>query len=177
MKLIFSVIFLFFFAAQPCALAQISLGVSSSMSFGQIDYDASPTGHLELGTDGNVSAFGSGIAVGGFPNAGTVSVTGNTGTIDIRCASVVTLADNNSNSYDITDIEIAVNTGLPFGSAEACQGAGSGDPVALSLDLFINPNPTLFFGGRVSIDNTVTSGQFSTLNTGGTPLTLRVVFQ
>jgi len=152
----------------------------SDMNFGDILYEASHTGSIELGTNGNVQINGGSIGLsadGGSSTAGEVAISGDAASIvEISCENSGVLASSSGDTLSLQNIELAVNAGQNFGSGIACAGLASS---VQTIDFGATPTPTLLFGGSVNVaSNAITQNtSFSTMNGGGDPVTVRVVYQ
>ncbi|PZP57482.1 MAG: hypothetical protein DI586_00155 [Micavibrio aeruginosavorus] len=163
----------------PAFAQTVQMALDSNMNFGLIEYSSFHSGELTLGTNGAVNLTGSGLYYQGGAVPAQISITGSTGIVEIRCDDTGALASSSGSPIPISDIEVAVDTGLPPGSADECEGAGGGAPDALVIDLDNSPNPKLFFGGKLNISSGALSGEssFTSSNGGGASLTLSAVFQ
>ena len=161
------------------AQAQV-VNTLSSVDFGSFDFATNYNGRIQLGTNGNVQTTGFGISSNGGETAGHLQVTApGTGIIDIKCATTATLADPVGTDLTIVNIEIAVNTGVAFGSANACNGLGGGDAIAATIDLDALPTPNIYIGGEIVISTPITlptDKMYSTTG-AGTPIMLSIVTQ
>ena len=178
---VFSAFFsLYVFSAPSFAVAQVTINYLADMDFGAVDFSTPYSGSVRLGTDGNVNVTGSGLVLSENGNAGQIQVDmPNTGTVEVKCANAGQLVGSGATSLSITNTEIALNTGVGFGLATACQGAGGGDPVALSLDMDSLVDPILLIGGEISIPGAITMPsdfQYTTTGTG-TAIRLSLIVQ
>lgn len=164
----------------PPAFAQtVQMALDANLNFGLIEYSSFHSGELTLGTNGAVNLTGSGLYYQGGAVPAQISITGSTGVLEIRCDDAGALAGGNGSPMPITDIEVALDTGVSPGSANECQGASGASPDALTIDLDNSPNPKLFFGGKLNITTGALSEEnsFTSSNSGGSSLTLSAVFQ
>ena len=157
----------------------ISLAKTQDMNFGTIEYDAVHTGQIILGTDGSVSlgGAGNGILLGGTAKAGQIGISGdNKSIIEISCSGVGSLSDGFGQSLPLTAVEYAIDNGVAGVAGTACNGLG----IAPSLiDLSAQSTPEILMGGTVDVGSSAITNDanFSTANAGGSPVTLRVVYQ
>lgn len=162
------------------AFAQIVTSTNALVDFGRFDFAASHNGVIQLGTDGNVNVSGFGIAARNNGNAGRVQITSpDTGTLELRCAVSGLLVDPSATDLTISNIEVAVNTGVVFGSGLACGGALLADPVVALLDMDSLGDPDILIGGQVIVPGTITlppDQGYVTTGTG-TPIRLSIVVQ
>ena len=71
-----------------------------------------------------------------------------------------------------------MNTGVAFGSGNACNGNKGNDAPAVVIDLAATPSPNILIGVEVAIvTNDLVAGTYTSNTGGGTPITLTVVFQ
>jgi len=160
------------------AFAQtVQFSSATAMHFGLIEFASPHMGVVTLGTNGGVMLTGMGLFYQGNAVPGQITITGNSGIVEIKCESAASLGGNAT--LPITDIETVVNTGLAAGSGNACQGIGGGDANALVVDLGSTVNPRLYFGGKLNIpmNGLTASGTYETGAAGGDPLTLSATFQ
>lgn len=157
----------------------VVLTKNSDMSFGDVDYGATYSGTVQLGTNGSLTLTGAtGLSTNGAGQAGSVTITSTgTGIVEIKCDPDGKMKNGNS-SLDIANTEITVDAGVSFGSGMPCQGIKNPNPVVTTVDLAANPSPDIFLGGSVVIANgSLNSGTYVTAVGGGKPITIRVVFQ
>lgn len=158
----------------------LSLTKNNDMDFGDVDYEATHTGTIRLGTDGNVAlnaATGLTIPTGSTGNAADIDVSGdNASTIEISCETGGTLADSSSNTLTLQATEVAIDTGVAFGSGSACAGVGT---TSTTVDLSANNNPTILIGGEVDLSSNAiaTTDTYTSTNAGGDPVTVSVTYQ
>ena len=159
--------------------AQITLTKNSGMFFGSLDYDATHSGTLQLGTDNNITLVGGvGISHDGSSTVGSVTAGGTPAdVIEIKCTATGKMKLLGS-SMDILNTEIAIDSGVAFGSGFACAGNRKNDPPATTVDLAVNPSPVILVGGEAIIPaNSLASGTYVTFGSGTSPITIRVIFQ
>ena len=152
----------------------------SSVDFGSVDFAATYNARIRLGTDGNVQISGFGMTSNGGETAGHVRITlPDTGIVEVKCVTSALLTDPTATSLTIENIEIAVTTGVAFGSGIDCQGIGGGDAVTTTIDMDALPDPDVFIGGEIVISTPITLPTDHVYNTtgSGTPITLSVVVQ
>lgn len=152
----------------------------SDMNFGNISYDAVHSGSIYLGTDGNVSLVNTNglyLESNAPTNAGAVVVTGGTSSIiEVSCQRSGTMTDGGGNSLRVVRAEVALNTGVPARSGTRCLGKRN---VIMTIDTSVTPVPMILMGGRINTNNDAIDGDlsYSTLNSGGSPVELRIVYQ
>ncbi len=157
-----------------------TINLIASADFGSFDFDTTYNAQLKLGTDGNITISGSGIVSNGGEIAGHIRITlPNTGIVEIKCPTQATLTDPTATTLTIQNIEIAVNTGVAFGSGITCLGSGGGDPVTTTIDMDALPDPDVFIGGEIDISSAITLPADHVYNTTGTgtPITLSIIVQ
>ena len=157
----------------------ITLNKTADMFFGVISFDTTHSGTIQLGTNGSVSIIGGvGIAHDGGGNSGTVGVTGSVAdVIEIKCDTTGKLRNSN-NTLNMQNVEVAIDTGVVFGSGNSCQGIKNNDAAAITVDLAVNPTPTILIGGELSVtSNSLVSGTYDSQNGGGKAITVRVIYQ
>lgn len=163
----------------PFARAQV-INLISSVDFGSVDFAATYNARIRLGTDGNVSISGFGMTSNGGGTAGHIRITlPNTGIVEVKCVTSALLSDATATDLTIENIEIAVTTGVAFGSGISCQGTGGGDSVTTTIDMDAIPDPNVFIGGEIVISTPITLPTDHVYNTtgSGTPIMLSVVVQ
>lgn len=158
----------------------ISATKGQDLNFGQVDYEPSHSGAIQLGTDGNIQ-LGSGtfgISLnGGTPTAGDITLSGDgQSTIEISCENNGVLTAGGANTLNLQNVEFAVDAGQAFGSGTQCAGLAA---PAAAIDLASNNTPKILIGGALNVaSNAITSSNtYSTTNAGGDPVTMRVVYQ
>ena len=172
-------IVIFLFWAVP-VYAQVTVNTLANVDFGRVEFAPSYSANIQLGTDGNVSVTGFGIVSDNDGNAGEIEVTmPNTGIVEVKCAQTAQMVSPSATPLGITNIEIAVNTGVVFGSATSCQGAAIADPVTLTLDMDALTDPNIFVGGEIAIPGIITlpPNMMYSSSGGGTPISLSLVVQ
>ena len=158
-----------------------TINTISSIDFGDFDFATTYNGTIQLGTNDTLNTTGSGISYNGGATRGQIRVTApGTGIIDVKCATTAQMVSPPSaDPFDIDQIELAVTTGVAFGSGNSCNGLGGGDAVATTVDLDANPNPDIYIGARINIPTPITlpaSHSYTTTGTG-TPVMLSIVVQ
>ncbi len=164
---------------QMPALGQ-TVNTIANMNFGSVTFAPTYNARIQLGTDGNVQISGSGIVTNGGENAGQVRVVlPDSGIIHVKCAKQASLKAPSASTLQIQNIEIAVNSGVNFGSGSTCNGVASGDSAALTVDLVAVPDPNILIGGEIVISSPIVlSGTASYSTSGsGTPVRLSIVVQ
>ena len=157
----------------------ITLDKVEDMNFGLIDYQAGYSGQIILGSDSQVSATGTGLAVsGGSPQAGQVNVSGDsTSTIELTCSLTGAMADAAGRLIPLLNTEYALDTGVPSGSGTGCAGVGNAPTL---IDFSAQANSTLLLGATADFSSaTALSGNadYTSANAGGTPITIQAVYQ
>lgn len=155
--------------------AAISFGDTTDINFANISYTDSASGTISLGTD-NALLFTDGYSGGSIGNAGSAVIDGDTGeSIDIYCDMGGALSDG-TQTIPLQGVEVAIQTGVPFGSGAGCQGMGS-PATSHTIDGIPDANKLLI---GAQIDGSTTPnvpGIYSTGNSGGDPITIRVLYQ
>lgn len=156
----------------------VQMTSDSNLSFGLIEFSiASHQGELTVGTNGGVTLSGSGLYYQDGAVPAQITITGNSGVVEIKCESTATLAANGS-TLEITDIDAALNTGAPPGAGQDCNGVAGANPDAIVADLGAEPNPRIFFGGKLNIlSGSLSGGETYNTSSGGNPLTISATFQ
>ncbi|MGH1457076.1 MAG: hypothetical protein ACRBDI_09865 [Alphaproteobacteria bacterium] len=152
----------------------------SGLGLGSFDFDTAYNATIRLATNGDLGIVGSGIVSNGGEVVGHIRITlPDTGLVDVKCSSTAILAGSGATDLTISNIEIAVNMGTTFGSANACNGVGGGDGVAVTVDMDALPDPNIYIGGEVVINSAITLPSDRAYSTGGagTPITFSVVVQ
>lgn len=159
------------------AMAQaITLVNNNNMHFGNIEFDATHSGNVTLGTNGVANISGTGLAHGGQAVAGRVTIQSpSSGIVEVRCTNTATMRNGNK-SVSVDRIQGSVNTGVAYDSANLCAGIQSNrSPIAV-IDLALTPQPSLLFGGRATIgSNNLVAGTYIT--SGSSDFTIRVTVQ
>ncbi len=164
------------------ASAAVTVANNANMDFGGLDFANLHSGTLQLGPDGNAALTGdTALTVTGSAANGELAVTSSTGTIDVTCDATGTISDGAGGGADLTIASVVWDvTQTTFGAASnTCGGLGTG---AVSLDTGASNDPTLYIGASLTITSNDLNGSsgstaFNTANTGGDPITFRLVFQ
>lgn len=172
-----------FLLASPVIFSCVSFAQSvqfssgSSMDFGLIEFASSHSGTLTLGTNGAVIMTASGLSYEGNATAGHITIEGNSGIVELKCADTASIGG--AISLQITDIEISAGSGVGPGSAQACHGTGGSDASVLAVDLGATPDIRIYFGGKLNIppNSLGVSGSHSSSQSGGNAINLSAVFQ
>ena len=181
MRLLFSllVVCVAVFSAQP-SHAQIVLSKISDMFFGELEYDTTYNGQVRLGTNGALTTTGSGLVISGVGVPGQVGITATPAdVVEIKCRRNVRLALPTGERLTVNQTEGVIDTGVPFGAGTRCDNLGGArNPIAV-IDIAANPTPTVLIGGRIRINAGagLASGVYSSTNTGGRAMRVRVLFQ
>ena len=160
--------------------AQVVINTTANIDFGRVDFAASHNGNIRLGTNGNVSTTGFGLASRNDGNAGSARVTSpDTGILEVKCSATGELVDPVATNLNITNVEIAINTGVNFGSGIACGGTQPADPVVTTLDMDALGDPDILIGGEIAVSGPITLPPDKVYSTsgGGTPIGLSIVVQ
>lgn len=159
----------------------VTLSLTSTISFGIIEYAATHSGNIGLGTNGAVTITGIGMAYDGFAAPGQVGVTASpaSGVLDVKCTSTGKLRGNASGLLDMDNAQITVSSTAGFGSGNLCHGITGGSAVATTINLATDPTPVIYLSGRLVVPAGGFSGNtsFNSTGSGGKAITLRVVFQ
>lgn len=166
-------------SAPRVSYCQVTLNGLADMDFGNVDFAATYSGSVQLGTNGTVQTTGFGISSTDNGNAGQVRVTfPDTGIVELKCAQTAQMISPPATALNITNMEVAVNTGVAFSNGTACQGTAGADPVTLTLNMAILGDPDIFIGGEISIPGPISiSGLQNYSSSGGTPIRLSFVVQ
>lgn len=152
----------------------------SDVAFGDFDFDTSFNATVQLGTNAGLSVSGSGVVSNGGEAVGHLRITTpDTGIVDVKCTQTAVLSDVTATDITIENIEIALDVGVAFGAASACQGVGGGDAVAVSVDMVAFPDADLYIGGEFSVTSPMSLPIDHTYATSGTgtPIMLSIVVQ
>jgi hypothetical protein len=179
MRLTIFTFFLLLLILPGVTQAQIVLVKNNDASFGDVEFSTTHSGTIQLGTNGSASlSGGSGLVLTGSPQAGSVSITSpSTGIVEVKCTTSGKMKNGN-NSLNLGNPEIAVNTGVAFGSGNACNGTRKNDAVAVVIDLSVTTSPALLLGMDIqAVSNELADGSYSSNVSGGVPIIIRVLFQ
>lgn len=153
---------------------------NANVNFGTVDFDGSHSTWMYLGTDGNITTTGSGIVSYNDGHAGSVTITAPAiGIVEVKCNKNARLNGPNATQLLMSQHEVALNTGVPFGSGASCDGTGNSKAASLVIDLGATPSPTILLGARLKLRNDSTiaeSGEYTSIGTG-TKFRIRVLFQ
>ena len=158
----------------------LSVTKSADMDFGNVSYETLHSGSIRLGTDGNVGLVGeTGLFLESSAptNAGGVVVGGgNNSVIDVSCDVDGRLTAGGGNRLELVNTEIALNAGVSGGSGTLCNGVKN---VVMTVDTAVSPVPLILVGGEIDTTADGIDGDlsYSTANSGGQAVTIRVVFQ
>lgn len=159
------------------AYAAITLNNAVAMAFTRIEYNGSSNGNISLGTNGNITYTG-GYQGDGTGVAGQLRINDSSGiTVDVTCSDTATISDG-SNTFTIQNLEIVVGSAnrVATGLANDCQGLGTG-AVGHTLNNTA-ANDTIYIGGQIDGGSGVSAeGTYNTSNSGGVPISIRVVVQ
>lgn len=157
----------------------ISLTKNFDMDFSSvsaIDYAGTPAGTdlVQMGTDGNITYGGTAFSGPSTGQPGDVDISGDgASAVDISCSTGATMAETGGATVTVDQIQLSMNTGDTFGSADyTCAGVGT-TPHSYTL----TGTDTILLGGRLVGNATITNGAYSTATAGGTAATVRVVYQ
>ena len=156
----------------------VTLNKTGDMYFGIIGYETAHNGLISLGTNGAITVGGTGLAYNGNATAGSVVLSGNrNNVVDIKCSDTARVAIGN-NRLDMRLLEISINSGTSFGAGQRCQGTKNNSPVTTTYDLAIGATPTIFMGGQLVVPtNALISGDYTSQNNQGAPMTLSIIYQ
>ncbi len=132
---------------------------------------------VTMGTNGaltaNTSVFEPTNTTG---TPGSVDFTGDiNSSVNISCTSSAVMAETVSNTTITVDqLELQMNTGTAFGvgSPYSCAGLGT-----TPLSYAVLPSNQILLGGRLVGNATIETAVYSSAVAGGTPATIRVVYQ
>lgn len=166
--------------ASVVARAAVSVSATQNVSFGEIEFDPTHDATVILGTDGGISIGGgaSGVQlVGGSHTPASLNLNGDgISMADVSCVNTAVLSDGAGETVSLTNIEIAVDTGVASGSGISCLGLGAN---VSTVDFSITPAPVFLIGGILDLSSNALSASttYSTSNAGGSPITFRVIYQ
>ncbi|MDD9911806.1 MAG: hypothetical protein OXR68_07460 [Alphaproteobacteria bacterium] len=156
----------------------ISLTKNADVDFttgaGVIEFTGTPGASdlVSLGTDGNIAVGGTAFTAPSTGTAGDVDITGDgSSNVEVSCTDTATISDGTNNLT--VNMEIAMDTGVAYGSGTDCAGLGT-TPLTHTLD---GTDKILVGGQIVGNSGTVTSAVYNTTNSGGSAATVRVVYQ
>lgn len=174
------ILFIFVVFATYACFIQVSFsqtaGSIASMDFGLIEVAGTGNSRAELGTDGSViyTAQFSGTGTG-VP--GSTVISGTTGLIvEIGCTKTGSLEEAGGDSILLRDVGVTMGNGneTSFAGLNSCRGLNK---VEITHTLTgVSTQDTLKIGGalRGSIN---TYNTYSSATGGGTPVTIRVLYQ
>lgn len=160
------------------AFAQLALTPSVQMNFGTIEFtNASGWSRSFLGTDGVVS-YANGFSGEGLGTPGVIQILSPSGlVVQISCRKSLYLS-NGSQTAKINQIEYVVGAvnATSFGNGIRCAGLKRYDSVHIVTGNAIQDS--ILVGGRLRVQTSnVSSGQWSSLNAGGSSVRFRVIAQ
>jgi hypothetical protein len=153
------------------AIPELRLTGNVDMDFGTVEYAATATGSIDMGTDGNITYNGmfSGPSIG-TSGQFRIRVLGG-GNISLGCDTTATLTSG-GNSVSMDSIEFVIGSGnrTSFGNGTLCQGIGT------PIQPFTLTDEILYMGGSLNISSPVpASGIYSTGNGGGNAISFSVL--
>lgn len=141
-----------------------------------IDFTGTPAGtdFVQLGSNGAITYAGAAFSGPSTGQAGDVDINGDgTSGVDISCTATATLAEAGGATITANQMQISMNTGDAFGSADyTCAGLGT-TPHSYTL----TGTDTILMGGRLVGNGTIIAGAYSTATGAGVAATVRVVYQ
>ncbi|MFZ2586921.1 MAG: hypothetical protein WAZ18_02175 [Alphaproteobacteria bacterium] len=139
------------FAGTPAGTDTISMGSSGAIAYAGVAFSGPTTG-----TAGDVD-------IGGAA----------TSAVNISCSTGATLANASAATVAVNEVKLDMNTGAAYGSAAyTCAGVGT-TPHSHTLD----GTDKILLGARIVGNATIASGDYSSALAGGTPVTVRAVYQ
>lgn len=139
------------FAGTPAGTDLVNLATNNAITYGGVAFSGPATGQA-----GDISISGDGASA-----------------VNISCTTGATLAEAGGATVSVNAMEISMNTGDAFGAADdTCAGLGT-SPLSHTLD----GTDVILLGGRVVGNGTIITAAYSTATAGGTPATVRVVYQ
>ena len=182
-------------AASTVWAVQQDIDVSARMRIGlsfanKIDMDFTPaTGHIDfygtpdplvdfvkLGTDGAITVDGTVFqpsALTGTPGSVDINSDG-VSSVFISCTATATLAEPGANTMTVDQLQGTMNTGTAFTApGYVCSGLASVTPLSYTL----TGTDKIIMGGRLVGPADVVTALYSTATAGGTPATVRVIYQ
>lgn len=157
----------------------VSIIAQTDMNYDSIEFTGTPGAaeRADMGTNG-VIVYGGTFSGNGLGTPGAITLDGvpDGTSLEVFCSQSATLANASSNTIDITGIEVAAeNASGGYGTGASCNGiAGAG---ALTFTYTSGSNDEVFVGGRLdgATVSGALSGNYSTVNAGGSPIDLTVV--
>jgi hypothetical protein len=160
------------------AQSALTAGTITDLDFGVVEYAATHSGTIQLGTNGAIT-FDTPVGLtagGGTPNAGSVTISGDTGaTVDVSCDTSATLDDGAAGAaLTLSGIEVTAGAGAAYDGAGTFDCAGV---ATASIDgaTLTGGSITLLVGGAIDLGGLDASGTYNSAN--GTTFTLRVVYE
>jgi hypothetical protein len=151
--------------------------VLSNPDFGLTEFAGSTaTANLTMGTDGSVTYAGN-LAGSGIGTGGQVRIDATTGdVVTIACSSSATLARVGQDPLPLNPVRVSLGGTASYSGASTCSGVGT---TVFTHTISSSPSANIvYFGGRLLTSGlTLSNGDYSTANGGGTPVTLRVIIQ
>lgn len=153
----------------------LSISDSEDMNFGIVEFAATHSGDIRLGTNGTVTLNnGVGLVAYGTTQAGSITISSNGTTgMEVSCETSGTISDGVGNNLALSSIQVSAAVGgAAFGAATACAGIGT-TPLGLA-----NTVTTVYIGGAIAgLNNNLVDTTYNTSNVGGDPVTVQVVYQ
>lgn len=148
-----------------------------NLSFGTIDFaGGTATGNVTLGTNGTVNYSGN-LDGAGYGTPGLIELGGTVSNIiEIRCTSNATLSDGQGHTIGLNPLKISVSSGQTYTAATSCIDL---DTTVLTHTLTGNSAlDRVYLGGQLQTNGlSMLNAGFNTQNSGGSPATMRVVYQ
>lgn len=146
---------------------------------GHIDFYGTPdptTDFVKLGTDGAISVDGTVFqpsALTATPGSVDINSDG-VSSVFISCTTGATLAEAGGKTMSVDQLQITMNTGTAFTAPDyTCDGLASVTPYSYTL----TGTDKVILGGRLVGPADVITALYSTTTAGGTPATVRVIYQ
>lgn len=163
------------------------LGIASTtnIAFGEATFSGTPTSSsdfVKLGTN-SAATYGGVFTAGGstVPAAGTVVINNvqNGTTVQVQCDASAVMTNGASAKITVDGVKVAAegSTGSYTSAGSACNGnAGA---VATTMTYNSSTANTFYFGGMIdgSTATSFAAGAYSSANSGGTPMTVVVLYQ
>ncbi|MAI08914.1 MAG: hypothetical protein CMF61_08155 [Magnetococcales bacterium] len=160
------------------AFAQLSLTSPVQMNFGTIEFaDAGGQNDVFLGTNGNVT-YTNNFSGSGLGTPAELQILDTLGVIvQIGCDKNLTISNGISTvQVDRIEYVVGVGNGAPFGAGNACRGTRKLDVLHILTGNLTQD--TILVGGRIrTSSSSVASGQWSSAQPGGSPVSFRVLVQ
>jgi hypothetical protein len=151
----------------------------TSMAYGNVTYAATPgaSDTVTLTTAGAISYAGTFADGGGTKAAGNIAITATTAQVmTVDCSASAVLAQNaGAGRITINQIKVADVTNAA-GGGSTCTGTGN---TVLTFTYVTAGDNAIKVGGRIDGSTQVSwgGGSYSTANTGGTAITVNVLYQ